>query len=128
MAPIYDGFLPGQHQIEGYRAGGFHFAGMSHKGSILALPSGIRIWDAPDFESLTPESFEAVLAEGRGAIDILLIGSGAALRPLPREIRTMLRAAGILADVMATHHAIPTYNLLLGERRKAAAALIASGP
>ena len=122
----YDGFLPGLHLLEGYRAGGFHFAGMSHRGSILALPSGIHAWDAKEFDALDAQSFDRVLGEPAGTIEILLIGTGEILRPLPREIRAALNAAGIRADVMATHHAVPTYNLLLGERRKVAAALLAT--
>ena len=55
---------------------------------------------------------------------MLIIGTGEALAPLPRDVRAALNAAGVRADVMATHHAVPTYNILLGERRKVAAALI----
>ena len=44
--PQYAGFLPGAHAIEGYGAGGFRFGGMSHRGSILALPSGVYAWAA----------------------------------------------------------------------------------
>lgn len=122
----YDGFLPGAHLLEGYRAGGFHFAGMSHKGSILALPSGIYIWSARDFDKLDGNDFARVLEEPAGSVELLLIGTGDTLRPLPRTIRAVLNAAGIRADVMATHHAVPTYNLLLNERRKVAAALLAT--
>jgi uncharacterized protein len=125
-APLYDGFLPGEHQIEGYRSGGFHFAGMSHRGSILALPSGIYAWTVTSMEALDPQSIAKVLQEPAGAVEMLLVGTGANLQPLPREVRAALNAAGIRADVMATHHAVPTYNLLLGERRRVGAALIAA--
>ena len=37
-------FLPGRHQLEAYGNGGFRFGGMSHRGSVLALPSGVRAW------------------------------------------------------------------------------------
>ena len=121
-----DAFLPGQHAIEGYRAGGFHFAGMSHRGSILALPSGVHRWDIADFAALDPASVARILAEPPGTIEILIIGSGAALAPVPREVRAVLNAAGIRVDVMATHHAVPTYNIMLGERRKVAGAFIAA--
>ena len=124
MPPGYNGFLPGLHQIDGYRAGGFHFAGMSHRGSILALPSGIYSWPVINMAQLDLASLTAVLAEPAGTIDMLLIGTGETLEPLPRGLRAALNAAGIRADVMATHHAVPTYNILLGERRKVAAALI----
>lgn len=127
-APRYDGFIPGEHLIEGYRAGGFHFAGMSHRGSIMALPSGVHAWDVSNMAQLTPEALSRVLAEPAGAVEMLLVGTGDVLRALPKDVRAALNAAGIRADVMATHHAVPTYNLLKGERRKVAAALIAETP
>ena len=114
---------PGRATIEGYGAGGFSFADMSHRGSILALPSGIYAWDA-DPAALTPANFAMVLAE-RGEIDLLIIGMGRAMARPPRAVREALEATGLMIDQMATGHAIATYNLLLGEKRRVAAALIA---
>ena len=62
MSPRYDGFLPGQPIIEGYRSGGFHFAGMSHRGSILALPSGIHIWNVGHISQMDMASLVTILA------------------------------------------------------------------
>ena len=58
-------------------------------------------------------------------IDALLVGTGANLRPLPRETREKLKAAGISADPMSTGAAVRTFNILLAEERAVAAALIA---
>ena len=115
--------FPGRAVIDGYGRGGFSFAQMSHRGSILALPSGIYAWDA-DAASLTLEDFAQVLAE-RGEIDLLLIGMGPVMARPPKLLRQALQATGLMVDPMATGHAIATYNLLLEERRKVAAALIA---
>ena len=117
------GFLPGLHAIDGYGSGGFHFAGMSHKGSILALPSGIHAWDVASSADLVFAAFAAVLAE-RGAIEHLLIGTGRGLLPL-FDLRDQLRAAGLRAEPMASDAAARTYSILLGEKRKVAAALLA---
>jgi len=114
---------PGRATIEGYGAGGFSFADMSHRGSILALPSGIYAWNA-DAAALTPDDFAMVLAE-RGEIDILIIGMGREMARPPRIVREALEATGLMLDPMATGHAIATYNLLMGEKRRVAAALIA---
>ena len=114
---------PGTATIDGYGAGGFSFAGMSHRGSILALPSGIYAWKA-DPLALTPDDFAMVLAEHE-AIDFLLIGMGQDMARPPRAVRAALEAGGVRFDPMATGHAVSTYNLLLGERRRVAAALIA---
>ena len=120
------GFLPGSHSIDGYGAGGFQFGGMSHRGSILALPSGIHAWDVTDPNDLTIDVFARVLAEARGlpGIDHLLIGTGARMLPL-FDLRDALRAAGLAAEPMATDAAARTYSILLGEKRRVAAALLA---
>ena len=117
------GFLPGSHVIEGYGAGGFRFAGMSHRGSIMALPSGIRAWDVTTPDDLTIAAFEAVIAEA-AAVEYLLIGTGDTLLPL-FDLRDALRRAGLRAEPMATAAAARTYSILLGEKRKVAAALLA---
>jgi len=124
MTALYDGFLPGRHEIEGLGRGGFLFGGMSHIGSILALPSGIRAWTVAEAGALTDASLEPVLAEA-AAIDFLLIGTGQKLVFLPPMLRAALRAAGIHHEAMNTVSATQTYNILMGEGRKVAAALIA---
>ncbi len=123
--PKYSGFLPGRHPIEGYGNFGFSFAGMSHRGSILALPSGIYAWDVLGPEDLGTGALAQVFAEPKGEIEHLLIGTGVELRPLARELRTALGTAGIRAEPMATGAAARTYSILLGENRRVAAALIA---
>ncbi len=116
-------FYPGRPAIDAYGNGGFRFAGMSHRGSILALPGGVHAWHA-DQARLRIEDFAAVLAE-RAEIDLLLLGLGPALARPPRALREAIAASGLMLDCMATGHAVSTYNLLLAEQRKVAAALIA---
>jgi len=123
--PKYAGFLPGKHAIEGYGQGGFRFAGMSHKGSILALPSGISAWSAMTPADIDLAALAAVFAEPKGAIEHLLIGTGESLMPLAPALRQSLREAGIIAEPMTTGAAANTYSLLLREDRLVAAALLA---
>jgi uncharacterized protein len=123
--PKYAGFLPGRHVIEGYGSGGFSFAGMSHRGSILALPSGISAWDAVAPEDISIDSLDLVFAEAPGAIEHLLVGTGVNLVPLARPLRERLREAGIEAEPMATGAAARTYSILIAEDRRVAAALLA---
>jgi uncharacterized protein len=121
---IYDGFVPGRHLIDAYGNGGFRFADMSHRGSILALPSGITAWHVTEARSLTVEHFAPVLA-ATGEIELLLLGTGLQIVPLPEALRWPLREAKIGLDVMQTGAAARTYNILAAENRKVAAALIA---
>ncbi len=123
--PKYAGFLPGRHVIEGYGGGGFCFAGMSHRGSILALPSGISAWDAVAPQDISIASLGPVFDEATGMIEHLLIGTGPTLVPLEPSLRERLREAGIMAEPMATGAAARTYSILLGEDRRVAAALLA---
>jgi uncharacterized protein len=125
IEPKYAGFLPRAHAIEGYGAGGFRFAAMSHRGSILALPSGILAWPAVTAADINVESLEAVFREEPGRIEHLLIGTGLDLVPLPAPLRQGLRDAGIRAEPMPTGAAARTYSILLGEKRRVAAALLA---
>jgi len=121
---IREQHYPGRAPVDSYGNGGFRFADMSHRGSILCLPSGIHGWALEEGDPLSPEAFERVIAEAEG-IEVLLVGTGKDLRPLPRETREKLKAAGISADPMSTGAAVRTFNILLAEERAVAAALIA---
>ena len=116
--------FPGRAPVEAYGNGGFRFADMSHRGSILCLPSGVHGWEPADTNALTADDFARVIAEAEG-IEILLVGMGLELKPLPPALRQALRAAGVSADPMSTGAALRTYNVLLAEDRAVAAALIA---
>ena len=121
---IREAHFPGRAPIDAYGNGGFRFADMSHRGSILCLPSGIHGWEPADPAALVAEDFNRVLAEA-GGIDILLVGTGPDLKPLPAGLRAALREAGVTADPMSTGAAVRTYNVLLAEDRLVAAALVA---
>lgn len=118
------GFVAGRHPIDSYGRGGFRFAGMSHRGSILILPSGVRAWGIAGATELTPSDFDPVFAEPE-PIEVMLIGTGREIVLLPDEIRQRFREAAISVDPMQTGPAARTYNVLLAENRRVAAALIA---
>lgn len=116
--------FPGRAPIEAYGNGGFRFADMSHRGSILALPSGIEAWPVTSAAEIDASSLQRLLDEAK-AIDILLIGTGDEMVPLPADVRAALEAAGLYPDPMSTGAAVRTYNVLLSEARQVAAALVA---
>ena len=116
--------FPGSAPIDAYGNGGFRFADMSHRGSLLLLPSGIHGWDATEQSALSIDLFAPVLGETE-RIEVLLIGTGKDMRFIPAALRDALREKGIVCDPMNTGAAVRTYNILLAESRAVAAALIA---
>jgi uncharacterized protein len=116
--------FPRRAAIEGYGKGGFSFAGMSHRGSLLCLPSGVWAWPVGRAAEIDEAALARVLAES-GDISLLLIGAGRDTWIMPDPLRLKLHRAGISAEVSRTGTAISTYNILLGEGRRVAAALIA---
>lgn len=121
---IREAHFPGRAPLDAYGNGGFRFADMSHRGSILCLPSGIHGWEPADPSALSLEDFARVISEAK-SIDILLVGTGLDLRPLGPAVRAAMREAGVSADPMSTGTAVRTYNVLLAEDRQVAAALVA---
>lgn len=117
-------FLPRQVPIDGYGEKFFHFAGMSHSGSILALPSGIRPWDVAQMRDLDAAGLAPIIGEA-GAFELLFIGTGADPAHLKEPLKAMLRASGLRFELMPTPAAAATYNVLLAEGRPVGAALIA---
>lgn len=118
------GHYPRQAQIDHYGDGGFRFADMSHKGSILCLPTGMWAWSVTQVGEVSADSLGPLLAPDLG-IDVALIGMGADIAPLPVDVRDRFRGAGIIVEALATGSALRTYNVLMAENRAVAAALIA---
>lgn len=118
--------LPGQAAIDSYGNGGFRFAEMSHRGSLLCLPSGIWGWDVRTAAGIDAASLGLLFAEAK-KIDVLVVGTGAASALLAPDVRERLQAERIGVEILSTGAAVRTYNILFGERRRAAAALIAVG-
>ncbi len=116
--------LPRPAAIEAYGNGGFRFDTMSHRGSLLCLPDGVWAWPVARADDIDRHALARVFA-GSAAIDTLLIGTGTEVWLVPPELRTALRRVDIGVDAMLTGAAIRTYNIMMGERRRIAAALIA---
>ncbi|MHB1102607.1 MAG: Mth938-like domain-containing protein [Devosia sp.] len=119
-----EGHYPYQAPIDAYGNGGFRFAGMSHRGSLLCLPTGMRAWNVQQPAELTRESLAPVFAAAAD-IDVLLIGLGSDISRIDPSLREALRTEKIIVEAIATGGAVRTYNILLGEQRAVAAALIA---
>ena len=118
------GVFPGRAPIEAYGNGGFRFAGMSHKGSLLCLPSAVVAWDETSIDRLVPDSFRLVFSAGRD-IGFVLLGTGRTHLLPSLEVRRAFADAHIGLDIMDTGAACRTYNVLMAEQRPVAAALLA---
>ncbi len=116
--------LPRSAPIEAYGRGGFVFAGMSHRGSLLCLPEAIWAWPVTGAEDIDKAALGRVFAAAAG-IDTLIIGTGTHVWLPPPALREALRAERVVLDTMQTGPAVRTYNIMIGERRRVAAALIA---
>lgn len=119
-----EGFYPYQAPIDAYGNGGFRFADMSHRGSLLCLPSGMHAWPVHEPAAVTLESLGPVLADAE-RLDVLLIGLGTEIVQLDPTVREALRARQVIVEAIATGGAVRTYNILLAEHRAVGAALIA---
>lgn len=115
---------PGLAPIEAYGNGGFRFAGMSHRGSLLIAPDGIHGWSVKSPSEINVGSLVRIL-EAEARPELLLLGTGADIVAVPRDLRAALSSKGIRLEVMATGAAVRTYNVLLAEKRSVGAALIA---
>jgi uncharacterized protein len=116
--------LPRAAPIEAYGKGGFRFAQMSHRGSLLCLPTGIWASPVTSPQEITEDALAPVFANAE-LIDHCLIGTGVDLVPIAPALRDKFRQQHIVVEPMATGAAVRTYNILLGERRRIAALLIA---
>ena len=117
-------FFPGQAPIDAYGNGGFRFAHMSHRGSLFCLPSGIHGWDVTAAATLKLADFSLIIDE-QDDCEILLLGTGEEQIFPDLELRKALEAHSFSVEAMDTGAACRTYNILLNEKRRVAAALMA---
>lgn len=113
----------GRQVIESYGSSGFRVTGVAYRGSILVFPDETVSWAVTDMADVTFDALRPVVE--RGGVEILLLGCGGRMAPPPTALRQALRAAGIVVDAMDTGAACRTYNVLLAEERRVAAALLA---
>jgi len=108
-----------QPPIDGYGPGGFRIAGEWHDGALVVLPSGTQRFDG----DLTGVVIETVTAE-KDALDVVLVGMGGEIAPVPKALRAALDSAEVGVEAMSTPSACRTFNVLLTEGRRVAAILL----
>lgn len=115
---------PGRQLIQAYGDGGFLIAGQRWLGSVLVFPETTLAWACSDIAALGRDVLAPVI-DAAPIPELLLVGCGALLRPLPPTLRAALATAGIRVETMDTGAACRTFNVLLTEERRVAAALFA---
>jgi uncharacterized protein len=95
--------------------------GRRHESSVVVLADQVLDWNVKSFDALSTADFS--ILQGLG-VEIVLLGTGARQRfPHPRLTAALARA-GIGVEVMDVQAACRTYNILVAEERKVAAALL----
>jgi uncharacterized protein len=112
----------GRQVIESYGPHGFRVTGIAYHRPILVFPEATLDWNVAGIDTVTIETLRPVIE--RGGIEILLLGCGARMAPVPAALRQALKAAGVGVEPMDTGAACRTYNVLLAEDRRVAAALL----
>jgi uncharacterized protein len=119
MQPLFNEW---KATIEKYGNGGFVIAGEEVRGSVLLTLSARHDLAVDSVDQLTAEIIPALQQDGT---ELLLVGCGTQVQPLPETLRTALRTAGIACELMDTGAACRTYGIVQSEERRAAALLIA---
>ncbi len=110
--------------IQSYGEGRFRISGTVHDGGVLVFPERTLPWPVTSVRGVTVDSLAAVTA-AEPAVEILLLGCGSRFETIPAALKEALREAGVMVDSMDTGAACRTYNVLVSEGRRVAAALIA---
>lgn len=116
--------IPSDRQvINAYGDGGFRITGKHWTESVLVFPGQTLSWGIPDITALTTQSLEPVFTMDP-TVELLLIGCGPSMTFINKDLRAAIRARGLVIEALDTGAACRTYNLLMGESRRVAAALI----
>jgi uncharacterized protein len=116
--------LPHVTPIDAYGNGGFRFAGMSHRGSVLCVPGGIWAWPVVRPDDIGEAALARIFAAAND-IELFLLGTGRDLWVMPESLRWRFRDHRIAVEVTPTGAAVRTWNVLMPEGRRVAAGLIA---
>lgn len=113
----------GRQFIQGYGDGGFRISGQRYEGAVLVLPERTLPWPVNDVADITPDTLRELQADDAD-VALLLIGCGKSMAFIDPVLRTDVREWGVVIDAMDTGAACRTYNVLLSEERRVAAALL----
>lgn len=113
----------GRNLVQSYSSDGFTIGGRRFEGAVLVLERTVVTWDVLDLDALTIDDLRPVI-EAEPKVEILILGSGARFALAPPALRTALRGHGIVLEAMDSGAACRTFNVLVAEERRVAAALL----
>ena len=113
----------GRNIIQSYGNGKFQISDKKYDHSVLVFPDQIIPWSPIDTNNLIVDDFKKVLTVGP-IVELLVLGCGKTTWFLPLPLRDELKEMGLVLEPMDTGAACRTFNVLLGEDRRIAAALM----
>ena len=113
----------GRQFIQSYGNGGFTITDQTYDHPVIIFPERTLVWKPGDLTVPTLEAFSSVL-DASPPVDILLVGCGSVTLFMPLKFREMVKENGVVLEPMDTGSACRTYNVLLTEERRVAAALV----
>ncbi len=114
----------GRQIIQSYTTKGFKVSGVAFSSAIIVLPSKTAPWMVnKNFADLTVEDFSPFF-EMAEDIDVVLLGAGGRGGFFPPSLQNHLKQKGLMVETMDTGAACRTYNVLMAEGRRVAAALL----
>jgi uncharacterized protein len=116
--------LQDRQVVQRYDKGGFRVSDQEWRGGIIIFPTRTVGWPYSMLAELDIAAFAPIQAANDPRVELLIVGTGSKMALLPSVLRAELRAAGLAVDVMDTGAACRTYNILVGEERRVAAALL----
>ena len=122
MADVSPIIPAGRQVLETYGEMRFRISGAIYEHAVIVLPELVLPWTPTTWADVTFESFAELCAAK--AADVLLLGCGARAELPPRALREALREEGLVVEPMDTGAACRTYNVLMAEDRRVAAALL----
>lgn len=116
--------IPADRQvINAYGDGGFRISGTHWTEPVLVFPAQTLAWQVTSIADMTIEALEPVFGADP-AVELLLVGCGPSMAFIRKDLRAALKERGVAVEGLDTGAACRTYNLLMGEGRRVAAALI----
>lgn len=103
--------------VDGYGPGFFRIGGKVFEGHVMISPMGVITWGGYDDTDTLIETL-------KDQVDVVFCGTGEDVAHPPRAFREALEAAGIGVEPMSSPSAARTYNILLSEGRRVAAAML----